>query len=317
MAVSDSKTLDLFQVGLIVMSFGGAGVHFSWFNVSNLFPRYKKTVSSMVVGSFTISGLVFVAYDGLSAAGVTRQQLFVTHAVVNAAVCLLAALWWPTRPFNLGDVVTFTSPVSYTITATAAKTAAPAATAATALVLPGTPGKIAADGVQKPAKELAQSAAVLQAKPAPKQQHLHSDWLAMGISDQLRLPSFVSMVVFFSVNHLGYVFYVGTALDQLERFGDHDQSYLRTLSWVMPCGCLSVPFFGWVLDNCSFSRAFGIVNTLGLLSAVLSLVENLQLQVLRFVLFALFRTCLFSGTFAYVAANYGFKRCGCVHCDAE
>jgi len=311
LAFSDSKELDMFMPGLSLMCLGGISVHLSWFHVSNLFPSRRKTITSMVVGVFTMSGLVFVVYEALSSAGISAKSLFLGHAAINV-LCIVGALTlWPSRPFSLGALVVFRSGCSCSYDLELQEEI-PEEIPEEITVTAGDVEKVLEQDVEGggAAPRNSQLGAPLKATVAVTGRE---KWTTLPVSQQMLLPSFISNLVFFTLNYLAYTFFLGTALDQLERLGDDPDNrvYLKMFSWLLPLlGGGSVPVIGWILDTKGYTASFVFINTCGVLSATVSMVSNLQLQAFRLVVFSIFRICLFSAMFGYCAVNYGFRSFG-------
>jgi len=117
-AVSESDSLNLFLPGFICLSLGAPAIHLSWFHISNLYPEKKASVSSFVVACFVASGLCFFIFNVLySAAGISKQALFLFHAGIVTLLAIASFLIWPDGPFQLGDVPVFEGwfPPTYTV----------------------------------------------------------------------------------------------------------------------------------------------------------------------------------------------------------
>jgi MFS family permease len=194
MFASATEANDIFLPALVVMGCGGAAVHMSWFHISNLFPARRKTVSSLVVGALVGSGLVFVVYEALVSNGIcSRRQMFAGHAVLAACLLVFAALLWPESSFQLGDCVFFENYCLQYRTVHAEKQAAKQPPNDMNLLE-------AADLSLASAAE--QTAATVAAATAA----VHS----LSLKEKMLLPSFLSVLVFYSCNYLFFTFFVGT-----------------------------------------------------------------------------------------------------------
>ena len=266
---------DMAYVSLCIMAVGGSGVHLSWFHLSNLFPKNRQTVSSIIIAGFVGSGAVFPLYqlltDALPGDGFGRKQIFLLHGLLVACTVPPAIRLWPDAPFALGDCVTFTGwTLAYDIQ--------PAAPAAPAAVQPS-------EKVQQPAqlKEL-EEAGEDAAAPATKSAAAVSSPAAssvaaavavvpeseMSFGQQLRCPSFWCMQSFFCIHFFRYVWLLGTLLEQFEAKEDTvgaGRTYTKITGWALPAAALLQPLVGLLLDRYGFGRGFLFVVFCGTVSS--------------------------------------------------
>lgn len=127
LAVSDSKTLDLFPLGFAIVGLGGPGVHISLFHVALLFPPAKKnTIQSFLVGAFVLSGIAFPVERWLiENTGVSRTAVLAAHACVLSCLTIVGLRIWPDKKFTPGDSIQFhrKTLLSYAVTSGGAEQA--------------------------------------------------------------------------------------------------------------------------------------------------------------------------------------------------
>ena len=109
LAMSDSKTLDLFPLGFAIIGLGGPGVHISLFHVALLFPPARKnTIQSFLVGAFVMSGIAFPVERWLiENASVPRPTVLAAHACVLLCLTVVGLRIWPDKKFTPGDAIQF------------------------------------------------------------------------------------------------------------------------------------------------------------------------------------------------------------------
>ena len=102
-AYANDESFDVFLVAFALMGFGGTGVHVSSFQLANLFPSKKRTVGASFSGTFSLSGLIFLAFRLMYSYGASREQLFCGYAVLCCGLAGAMLLYQPMRSYKLGD----------------------------------------------------------------------------------------------------------------------------------------------------------------------------------------------------------------------
>jgi LAT3 family solute carrier family 43 protein 2 len=103
---------------------------------------------------------------------------------------------------------------------------------------------------------------------------------------------------------------LGSAANQLQTLGDNDGMYVRAVGYIIPFGFLLVPISGYIMDKYGLAVSMHLINVLGLVFGVLILVPNLKLQMMTYVVVAIFRIVLFSSGFAFYVETFGFQHFG-------
>ena len=136
---------------------------------------------------------------------------------------------------------------------------------------------------------------------------------------QIQTTTFLQLLFFFSISTLWANFFVGTISSQLgpavTNLSTTEYSYLiNAFNVLLPAAVVGIPVIGWLLDTRGFVVSIFLTIALGLLFAVGLLVANPKrhpgLLIAAFCCYALFRTFLFSVTFAYVGQKFGFRHFG-------
>ena len=145
---------------------------------------------------------------------------------------------------------------------------------------------------------------------------------------------FLRLTLFFVVNSFWANFYVGKSRLFLSnpiifsfsfciigtmdiQLGDSNlydieerQDYDRIFALLMTCGVLGIPIVGTMMDGLGFPVTSLTLITFGCLWSLCLFSQIKSLLILSFILYALFRTFLFTFLFAYAADTLGFKYFG-------
>ena len=92
--------MDLFPFAYCLYAAGGGLVHLSSFSLSNRFGKKKSMVTGLLVGLFSLSGLMFSAFELLNKVGITRAQLFSGHAIIVVMNAVVTSRLWPNQAFE-------------------------------------------------------------------------------------------------------------------------------------------------------------------------------------------------------------------------
>jgi MFS family permease len=130
---------------------------------------------------------------------------------------------------------------------------------------------------------------------------------------QLLSKEFIAISLFQSIEFFGLQFYVGNVKDLLENLGDDDATYTQIFNVCGSCGFVFFPVVGYVLDKFGLVTGFCVATVSAAAYCALSLVPNLELQVVTFLCWTLSRNMLFATFFSYLPATFGFKTFGRVN----
>lgn len=167
---------------------------------------------------------------------------------------------------------------------------------------------------------------LLSARPLHPQHHLsHSTPMHPShAADRLRRADLIAQVtstqfiiccVWMSVCVVIANSYLGNVVEQLYTKSGHDITKTRHMTALfnlsLPIGAIFIPIFGSCTDRLGF---FAGACLLVILSISLTLSSQLPLewQLLAFLSYSFFRTCLFSMMFAYLRHRFGFRWFGAV-----
>ena len=98
-----SNDFDAFIPAYLLIGIGGPPIVFSFMHISNLFPKNKGTIITMLNVALDASAMVFVLFDLIHSAlpeTATYKWLFVGYAVVPAFSFVTAIFLWPMKPFQ-------------------------------------------------------------------------------------------------------------------------------------------------------------------------------------------------------------------------
>ena len=105
--LSEASPEVLLPLGACLMGFGGLSYHVSQFNTAQLFPSRRGFVSSLFVGMFIASGIVFetvrAAFQSTSGRGSDYRAILLGLAAITLPFSLLMAWMAPRKAFQAGD----------------------------------------------------------------------------------------------------------------------------------------------------------------------------------------------------------------------
>lgn len=124
-----------------------------------------------------------------------------------------------------------------------------------------------------------------------------------GPYQQLTSPFFLLICFFFGIQCSANLWNIGTQRDFLAYLGDDDKDnlYLTIFTLLTPLSVLASPIIDYVILNFGWIGAFQTINTLGLLYTLTKVVsDDLNVQIIGFVFFSLYRGFLFGVTFSFL-----------------
>ena len=81
----------------------------------------------------------------------------------------------------------------------------------------------------------------------------------------------------------------------------------RYFTVIMTLGVFAIPFVGYIMDNKGFPVTSVVTVSFGVVWSLLFLYDSVYSLLPSFMFYALFRTCLFTFLFAYLADTMGFR----------
>jgi hypothetical protein len=148
-------------------------------------------------------------------------------------------------------------------------------------------------------ENLSDDSYVIIAKRPPKQQLLSKQYVLLS--------------VFFSTMTARNIFTLTTARDFLGYLGDDEQGnkYLTIFTLMTPVSILGLPFIDQVLTRYGYHTGLQCINALALIHGTIQVsTENLNVQILGFVVFSFFRCFLFAVSFSFLPTFLGGKVIG-------
>lgn len=125
--------------------------------------------------------------------------------------------------------------------------------------------------------------------------------------EQLRSPQFMAITFYAGLHLLRASSYMGNMENFLNSLGDEETGHLYTsiFSVVVPLGFLVIPLVDHVMFSNTFTSSLNIVTQLGICFGVVTCINVLQVQVLGFFVFCVFRALLYSVIGTFVAHTFG------------
>ncbi len=125
--------------------------------------------------------------------------------------------------------------------------------------------------------------------------------------EQIKTPQFVGVTLYAGLHLLRACSYMGNMENFLNSLGDEETGHYYTsiFSVVVPLGFLVIPLVDFVLFNNSFVSSLHIVTILGVVFGSITCVNELNIQVVGFFVFCVFRALLYSVIGTFVAHTFG------------
>jgi len=141
----------------------------------------------------------------------------------------------------------------------------------------------------------------------------HKDYVMIARripSQQLKSKLYVILCTFFAIHGTKNNFTLTTARNALAYLGDDDDEtgnkYLTIFTLLTPLSILGLPFMDYILNHYGYHAGFQSINVLSLAHGIiLTSSDNLNVQVLGFLIFSLFRCFLFTVSFSFVPTFLG------------
>jgi hypothetical protein len=126
--------------------------------------------------------------------------------------------------------------------------------------------------------------------------------------DQLRSKQYICVALLFLCHDARTAFIAATARDFLASLGDdeHDNFYLSLFTYINVASLVALPFTDKLLEKWGYHAAFQIINVMALLNGVVQVAsDDLNIQVIGFVIFSFYRSLTFSAIFSFMPVFLG------------
>ena len=123
--------------------------------------------------------------------------------------------------------------------------------------------------------------------------------------DQLRSSQFLTLAAFFAFHHSRNTWTLTTTRDFLAYLGDDEtgNKYLAIFTLLTPASVLGLPFVDKVVHKFGYAAGLHVVNALAIGQGIIQVSsDNLNVQVIGFVLYSFYRCFLFSVCFSALPA---------------
>jgi MFS family permease len=131
--------------------------------------------------------------------------------------------------------------------------------------------------------------------------------------DQLKSQQFILLTVFFMFHVARNNWVSTTARDHLASLGDDDEGnkYLTIFTGLSVASIIGLPFIDRILGKFGYHVGFQVINMLGLLHGIIQLSsDNLNVQVLGFVVFSFYRCFTYTTIFSFLPVFLGGEAIG-------
>mmetsp|Transcript_27319 Transcript_27319/g.78735 ORF Transcript_27319/g.78735 Transcript_27319/m.78735 type:complete len:336 (+) Transcript_27319:416-1423(+) len=123
--------------------------------------------------------------------------------------------------------------------------------------------------------------------------------------DQLRSSQFLTLAAFFAFHHSRNTWTLTTTRDFLAYLGDDDtgNKYLAIFTLLTPASIVGLPFVDKIVHKGGYAAGLHVVNALAIGQGIIQVSsDNLNVQVIGFVLYSFYRCFLFSVCFSCLPA---------------
>jgi hypothetical protein len=119
--------------------------------------------------------------------------------------------------------------------------------------------------------------------------------------DQILSLPYIMLTLFFSINMVSCNWTLATAADFLASLGDDHGTYLSLFTILQPASIFALPLVDATVHKFGFGTAFQCVNALTFVYILIKLTsDNLNVQVVTFVMVAVIRCYLYAVTFSFL-----------------
>lgn len=313
LAFADSQHFDVFLPAYTLLGFGGSLTLLSSFPVSFAVVEYQTAILAAVNCLFDGSCAVFLVLYAIRAnVDVTRQQLLCALSVVAGVNYVALVVLWHVNEHELRGVRVTDSRITEQeslcgSSATAPESEHPVSTSEAIVVKPAV-NPVGYGSAKTHDAEDDQSALRKESEIEDGECQL----VDVSICRQMQSLEFAFIVVFGAVQMLRANIYIGTTNILLENYGDQMHGFLFTkvFSIVLPLGFVFVPVVDHVMTHKGLAFSLFFTNVLGAVYNILSLIRNLYVQCLTFVVFTGFRVFVFTVLSVYTAKTFGLNNMG-------
>ena len=101
---SNEDTFPMFVPAMCLIAFGGPGAQSAIIHLSNLFPKFKATMTAIITGCFQLSFIIFFIFDELWLTfNWSYTQLFQFYSVICLMNLVISVFIWPDKPLNYDE----------------------------------------------------------------------------------------------------------------------------------------------------------------------------------------------------------------------
>lgn len=292
-----ANQFDFLLYGMAILSIGGNGILLSSLHFSNLFPRHKSIITSMLVGALHMSFYIFEIFNILcDTFNMRLQAVFLYYTV------LLAPL--------LGGVFFFDPDVPYEYQ--------PSQMEVEMNLEQGTMSSTDGTSVVSPlmGKRVSMetgSEVSAFARESPREEHVPDRYHGKSFREQALSPPFLCITVFFSVIVFWCNYYIGNMYDSLNGKGFDKEEIERLMHYlgaILPGSVFLVPVIGFLLHHYSFDISSGTILLTGFGYFFTFLARSSLSVTISFIFYTFHRTFIFTFGYDYLSHKFGFQNYG-------
>lgn len=328
---STSETLTIF-FGFSLMGAGSVGTLHPMFNIANLFSKIRYRTLTALNGFADASAVMFAIFRVLFfSASISLHAIFSGYLLGPVLICyMFTFVLWPRWPFKSEEELQAEEERD-TLTESPSTRHDDASSSSSVEVLVEDDLKEESVNVEKPGPEQTTSRGEEKTTVnSDKPQHAsRTDPECGGASDeravkpldlyphlgkpftqQWKTFRYIGATLFTWINILKFNYFLVSLNSVMDSLGDSDGVYTEAFGWLSIGGVVVVFFTGTIIDRYGLVGGLWGSNISGLLLSVLSLVPVLELQIVTFAVFVIFRSFLFSIAASFMSTEFGVKNFG-------
>jgi hypothetical protein len=286
------------------LALGGYLVFLGMLPLSKHYEPWSGTFLTILNCSFDSSAIVFIVYLKIYQATKLSVHVFFAILIVVPIITIIGTICWPKDRIVVTDPVPppVTTPDSPTRLETNVEipNVDPVIKEEITEVRPPTPPELTSDPVKTEAKSKVNSPPVPQPKP-------------LRWTKEMMTPMFILFVLMWAIHELWINVYVGsveTRISSLSGSKAETVYYLEIFGWILPAQIVIAPLIGVSIDKMGVIWTFVVIQVISVIFTCFLFIPVLWVQILTFLLFALYRGYFFSYCFIFLLQKFQLKNFG-------
>ena len=140
-----------------------------------------------------------------------------------------------------------------------------------------------------------------------RNQPIKMDTITKTYWEEMKSPSFIILTCIYSIHCSRINFVLTTSREFLRYLGDDatGNQYISILSWSSPLALLGLPLVDWILETYGYGVGLQCINFIAILHGIVLCYFDLKMQIIGFLLLALYHCFLFGIVFSFLGVLVG------------